>query len=287
MSGNMSLGLRRTGPPRGGNWRRRLSKASVSLAIGAGAMAAAHADPTIVLPSGLPVQVKPTFSEPGLPAFSFPTAGSSSLGGSSSSVDDSGGNGREQTKLADLAHGDSERGGDGFLGPVLGRQAFDGAPEIDRRHGSAHDIFADRAHVIVLAGIFAEDVDLLEARIDRKADAAGAVDDRERAMLFRDGWGLEDADGLDAGGKRCVRHFAGLDFSGIAGIFFEVRGSTRRSSISFLLVSPHREFFSMTKPGERGRSGRGKGGASVPGSDPLERQRRGRTHSLRRTGGRA
>jgi hypothetical protein len=31
----------------------------------------------------------------------------------------------------------------------------------------------------------------------------------------------------------------------------------------------------MTKPGERGRSGRGKGGALAPGSDPLERQRRG------------
>jgi hypothetical protein len=86
MFGNTSLGLRRTGPPHGGNWRRRLSKASVSLAIGAGAMASVHADPSVVLSSGLPVQVKPTFLEPGLPAFSFPVGGSSSVGGSTSTV---------------------------------------------------------------------------------------------------------------------------------------------------------------------------------------------------------
>ncbi len=30
------------------------------------------ADPAIVSPNGLPVQVHPTFPEPGLPAFSFP-----------------------------------------------------------------------------------------------------------------------------------------------------------------------------------------------------------------------
>jgi hypothetical protein len=39
----------------------------------------------------LPVQVHPTFSEPGLPAFSFPFGGSSSVGGSSSGAYDSGG----------------------------------------------------------------------------------------------------------------------------------------------------------------------------------------------------
>src|SRR5271166_4709284 len=48
------------------------------------------ADPSIVLPNGLPIQVHPTFSEPGLPAFSFPAGGSSSVGGSSSSGGDSG-----------------------------------------------------------------------------------------------------------------------------------------------------------------------------------------------------
>jgi hypothetical protein len=31
-------------------------------------MASAHSDPSVVLSSGLPVQVKATFSEPGLPA---------------------------------------------------------------------------------------------------------------------------------------------------------------------------------------------------------------------------
>ncbi|HWY81030.1 MAG TPA: hypothetical protein VNY10_03660 [Roseiarcus sp.] len=70
-------------------------------------MAAARADPTIVLPSGLPVQVKPTFSEPGLPAFSFPTGGSSSLGGSSSSVDDSGGSGSSSGSASSGGSGDA------------------------------------------------------------------------------------------------------------------------------------------------------------------------------------
>jgi hypothetical protein len=41
MPGNTSLGLPRAGPPHGGNWRRRLSKVSVSLAVGAGAMTTA------------------------------------------------------------------------------------------------------------------------------------------------------------------------------------------------------------------------------------------------------
>ena len=33
------------------------------------------ADPQVVSPSGLPVQVRPTYPEPGLPAFSFPQGG--------------------------------------------------------------------------------------------------------------------------------------------------------------------------------------------------------------------
>ena len=48
------------------------------LVVGASGMLAAqaaNADPQVVLPNGLPVQVKPTYSEPGLPAFSFPTSG--------------------------------------------------------------------------------------------------------------------------------------------------------------------------------------------------------------------
>src|SRR5580700_7005378 len=33
------------------------------------------ADPEVVSPSGLPVQVRPTYPEPGLPAFTFPQGG--------------------------------------------------------------------------------------------------------------------------------------------------------------------------------------------------------------------
>jgi hypothetical protein len=130
---------------------------------------------------------------------------------------------------------DRERGGDRLFRPVLGGEAFDGAPEIDGRHGSAHDVFADRAHVVNLIGIFDEDVDLLEASIDRKADATGAVDDRKRAVFLRDGRGLQDADRFDAGGERCVRHFAGLDFSRIAGALLQGAGI---DASQFHLISP-------------------------------------------------
>jgi hypothetical protein len=92
MFGNTLLGLCcASGPPHGGRLRLRWTTASVVLGIGASAIGAAHADPNIVLPNGLPVQVKPTFQEPGLPPFSFPVGGSSSAGGSSSGVYDSGG----------------------------------------------------------------------------------------------------------------------------------------------------------------------------------------------------
>ncbi len=92
MFGNKPLGLCcASGPPRGGRLRVRWTTASVVVGIGIGAIGSAYADPSIVLPNGLPVQVHPTFPEPGLPAFSFPTGGASSVGGSSSSVDTSGG----------------------------------------------------------------------------------------------------------------------------------------------------------------------------------------------------
>jgi hypothetical protein len=61
-------------------WRRWIWL--VAGASGALAAQAASADPQVVLPNGLPVQVKPTYSEPGLPAFSFPIGGGSLLGGS-------------------------------------------------------------------------------------------------------------------------------------------------------------------------------------------------------------
>src|SRR3984957_9003574 len=65
----------------------------VAGAAGVLATQAANADPQVVLPNGLPVQVKPTYSEPGLPAFSFPTGGGSLLGGSTGSVGNGGGDG--------------------------------------------------------------------------------------------------------------------------------------------------------------------------------------------------
>ena len=100
MFGNTPLGLCcASGPPHAGRLRLRCTTASVVLGIGVSAIGAAHADPSIVLPSGLPVQVKPTFQEPGLPAFSFPIGGSSSVGGSSSSVDDSGGSGSGGSRM--------------------------------------------------------------------------------------------------------------------------------------------------------------------------------------------
>ncbi len=93
MFGRAQLGLWRVGePPQKRRSRALWTTAGVALGIEVAAMAAAHADPTLVLPSGLPVQVKPTFSEPGLPAFSFP-GGSSSLGGSGYSSGGSGGGG--------------------------------------------------------------------------------------------------------------------------------------------------------------------------------------------------
>jgi hypothetical protein len=68
---------------------------------------AASADPQVILPNGLPVQVKPTFTEPGLPQFTFPTAGGSLLGGS-----------------ADAGNGNG--GGDGSTSPGSGSTAGSG-----------------------------------------------------------------------------------------------------------------------------------------------------------------
>jgi hypothetical protein len=71
--------LQNGAPPGGRRWLWLVVGAS-----GVFAAQAANADPQVVLPNGLPVQVKPTYSEPGLPAFSFPTSGGSLLGGSGS-----------------------------------------------------------------------------------------------------------------------------------------------------------------------------------------------------------
>ena len=52
--------------------------------VGVGIVAACGvswaADPSVVSPSGLPAQVRPTYPEPGLPAFSFPTGGVTGAG---------------------------------------------------------------------------------------------------------------------------------------------------------------------------------------------------------------
>ena len=71
------LCLQNGSPPGGRRW--------LWMVVGAwGVLAAqaAGADPQVVLPQGLPVQVKPTYTEPGLPQFTFPTSGGSLLGGS-------------------------------------------------------------------------------------------------------------------------------------------------------------------------------------------------------------
>ncbi len=51
------------------------------------------ADPAIVSPNALPVQVNATFPEPGLPAFSFPQGGLSDTGGVAGAVTIGGGSG--------------------------------------------------------------------------------------------------------------------------------------------------------------------------------------------------
>jgi len=75
------------GSPRGGRrWLWMVVGASGVLAA-----PAARADPQVVLPQGLPVQVKPTYTEPGLPQFTFPTSGGSLLGGSADAGSGDGG----------------------------------------------------------------------------------------------------------------------------------------------------------------------------------------------------
>jgi hypothetical protein len=59
--------------PRRGQARVRLFVAAAWTAMLSSG--AAHGDPHIVVNTGLPVQVNPTFQEPGLPAFNFPTGG--------------------------------------------------------------------------------------------------------------------------------------------------------------------------------------------------------------------
>jgi hypothetical protein len=85
-------------------WRRWLWLVGAS---GVLSTQAANADPQVVLPNGLPVQVKPTYSEPGLPAFSFPTGGGSLLGGSTGSVATGNGGGDGSTSAGAGSSGDA------------------------------------------------------------------------------------------------------------------------------------------------------------------------------------
>src|SRR5208337_1567981 len=191
---------------------------------------------------------------------------------------------RQQTQLADLAQGNRERGSDRLFRPVLGSKAFDRSPEVDTRHGGADDILADRAHMVVVVWIFDEDVDLGEANRDGDADAARAIGDRQLAVLFRDDRRLKDADGADAGGKRGVGHFVGLDFSGIAGILLKDSGI---DATQFHLFSPGFVSIEGLHRRQNPESAGGPAGAKAArsaGIRPARAPAAGRTRPLRRTG---
>src|ERR1700733_4230814 len=113
-------------------------------------------------------------------------------------IEDGGMDSRKKTELTNLADGNGEGGRDGLFGPVLGGEALDGAPEVDRGHGRPHDVFAHRPHLVALVGVFDQDVDLGEADLYRDADPPGAVGDGELAVLLGGGGGRGDAHGFDA-----------------------------------------------------------------------------------------
>jgi hypothetical protein len=78
------------------------------------------ADPAIVLPNGLPVQVHPTFPEPGLPAFSFPQGGLSDTGGVAGAVTIGGGSGSGSGSGSESASLGSYSGtGSGVAGAII------------------------------------------------------------------------------------------------------------------------------------------------------------------------
>ena len=105
------------GPAAGWGGRRRRWRTHIVVLLGVGACRVAHADPSIVLPNGLPVQVVPTFQEPGLPAFSFPDGSGLAVGGSGSGSDSGSGSG-------DGASGEAY---DTMMAQAWGNQAVDAA----------------------------------------------------------------------------------------------------------------------------------------------------------------
>ena len=107
------------------DWRRWLWL--VAGASGAFVAQPASADPQAVLPNGLPVQVEPTYSEPGLPAFSFPTGGGSLLGGSTGSVDTGNGGGDGSTSAGTGSSGGSGDAYNTMMGQSWGSAAANAA----------------------------------------------------------------------------------------------------------------------------------------------------------------
>ena len=100
-------------------------------------------------------------------------------------IEDGGADGRQQPQLADLADRNCERGSDGLFGPVLGGEALDGAPEVDRGHGGAYNVFAHRPHLVVVIGFFDQDVDVGEPEFDGGADGAWRRRRRSVRRSFR------------------------------------------------------------------------------------------------------
>jgi len=124
MSGRVHARRARAGRPSRCGCPRSLRAAMFAAAI----MSAprAHAEPQIVLPQGLPVQVHPTFPEPGLPAFSFPSGGDTLLGGSGAGAD-TGGVGSGVTTGVGAGTGGTGAAYDTMMAQDWGSQAADAA----------------------------------------------------------------------------------------------------------------------------------------------------------------
>jgi hypothetical protein len=198
-------------------------------------------------------------------------------------IEDSGVDGRQQPQLADLADRNGERGRDGLFGPVFGGEAFYGAPEVNHGHWGAYDVFAHRPHLVVIVGVFDQDVDFGEADLYGDADPPRAVGDGELAIALGDRRRLQDADGVYAGGKRRVRHFAGLDFARVVGVRLEDSGI---DATQFHLDSPDFKLFETFLEDETQKSAGDPDGAKAARSAGIRTPSEAaeRTRPLRRLG---
>jgi hypothetical protein len=77
------------------------------------------ADPAIVSPNGLPVQVNPTFLEPGLPAFSFPQGGLSDTGSVADAVTIGGSGSGSGSGYGSASLGSYSGTGSGVAGAII------------------------------------------------------------------------------------------------------------------------------------------------------------------------